>query len=344
MLCVPGEADTDLVNSDQLRGRLAVARRGGCSFQEKTQRVESAGARGLVIVNTDNALLTADAPGFCAGIPVVMIRAKDEAAILTAGNSSCLRPMAQAGPPLFFVIILIVEVIIIFVIILMGVLYFHFQVPVFGDTDILVTELPTENFCGTARTRSMCKQQSLHPGEKPDARYAEQCKWETLFDAHLFDAVSCGCIKKSCICGQYDCIHECNGSHIYDNYRDVQLHCDGDGVCKCRDDKFVATWLVLVVPLFLVFFILLPVIHCNCCGCIPCIAEHTVSERDFCLAVREKEREKRRREIIEEAVIQRAQEIKRRREREERRRRVREENQVIQRAREIMRARGSYSP
>ncbi len=29
VLCVPGEADTDLVNSEQLRARLAVARRGG---------------------------------------------------------------------------------------------------------------------------------------------------------------------------------------------------------------------------------------------------------------------------------------------------------------------------
>jgi hypothetical protein len=67
-----------------------VARRGGCSFQEKTERVERAGARGLVIVNTVDDLFTADAPGFSAGIPVVVIRAKDEAALFAAGNSSCL--------------------------------------------------------------------------------------------------------------------------------------------------------------------------------------------------------------------------------------------------------------
>ena len=155
-----------------------------------------------------------------------MIRAKDEAALLTAGNSSCLRAMAQPGPPLFFVIILIVEVIIIFVIILMSVLSFHFRD--FGD--FTVQEKPTLSFCGTAITRSMCKQQSLHPGEKPDARYAENCKWETLFDAPLFDAHSCGCIKKDCTCGQYDCIHECS---LY-----YQLHCDGDGACKCRHTLF----------------------------------------------------------------------------------------------------------
>ena len=48
--CTPAEADAELVNAEQLKGRLAVARRGGCSFQEKTERVERAGARGLVIV------------------------------------------------------------------------------------------------------------------------------------------------------------------------------------------------------------------------------------------------------------------------------------------------------
>jgi CHAT domain-containing protein/tetratricopeptide (TPR) repeat protein len=90
--CAPVKADAELVNAEQLKGRLAVARRGGCSFQEKTERVERAGARGLVIVNSDNALLTAEAPGFSAGIPVVMIRAKDEAALLAVGSSLCMRP------------------------------------------------------------------------------------------------------------------------------------------------------------------------------------------------------------------------------------------------------------
>jgi len=98
VLCAPAEADADLENAEQLKGRLAVARRGGCSFHEKTQRVECAGARGLVIINTDDALFTAAAPGFSAGIPVVMIRATDSAALLAAGSSSILRPMSQAGP------------------------------------------------------------------------------------------------------------------------------------------------------------------------------------------------------------------------------------------------------
>jgi hypothetical protein len=92
VLCVPAVAGADLANAEQLKGRLAVTRRGGCSFQAKTERVELAGARGLVIVNTDDALFTAASSGFSAGIPVAMIRAKDEAALLAAGNSSCLRP------------------------------------------------------------------------------------------------------------------------------------------------------------------------------------------------------------------------------------------------------------
>ena len=92
VLCAPAGAGADLVNAEQLKGRLAVARRGGCSFQAKTERVELAGARGLVIVNTDDTLFTAASSGFCAGIPVAMIRAKDEAVLLAAGNSSCLRP------------------------------------------------------------------------------------------------------------------------------------------------------------------------------------------------------------------------------------------------------------
>ena len=87
VLCAPAKADADLVNAEQLKGRLAVARRGGCSFQEKTERVERAGARGLVIVNTD-ALMTAGAPGFSAGIPVVMIRAKDGGEFIALGRSS----------------------------------------------------------------------------------------------------------------------------------------------------------------------------------------------------------------------------------------------------------------
>jgi hypothetical protein len=66
-------------------------------FKKKAERVRSAGARGLVIVNTEDALFAAPAatPGYCAAIPVVMIRAKDAAALLTAANSSCLRPFFE---------------------------------------------------------------------------------------------------------------------------------------------------------------------------------------------------------------------------------------------------------
>ena len=94
VLCAPEKADGDLLNAEQLKGKLAVAHRGGCSFQDKAERVESAGARGLVIVNNTDALLAAGATtkGYCAEIPVVTIRAKDAAALLTAADSSCLYP------------------------------------------------------------------------------------------------------------------------------------------------------------------------------------------------------------------------------------------------------------
>ena len=72
VLCAPAEADAELVNAEQLKGRLAVARRGGCKFQEKAERAERAGARGLVVVNSEDALFAARSTtqGYCAGIPV----------------------------------------------------------------------------------------------------------------------------------------------------------------------------------------------------------------------------------------------------------------------------------
>jgi GTPase SAR1 family protein len=94
--CQPEEADAELTNADQLVGKLAVVRRnrkqGKCSFAEKAQRAESAGALGLVIVNTKNELFVATGgEEYVARIPVVMIRADDAEGLLNFGDSSCLR-------------------------------------------------------------------------------------------------------------------------------------------------------------------------------------------------------------------------------------------------------------
>jgi len=89
VLCEPEQADSDLLNAAQLRGKVMVTKRGGCSFIETAQRAVAAGARGLVIVNSDDTIFPAGGEGdYCAGIPVVMIKANDADALLAFGNSS----------------------------------------------------------------------------------------------------------------------------------------------------------------------------------------------------------------------------------------------------------------
>ena len=86
VLCEPEQADADLRNSHHLKGKVAVVKRGGNLFHEKTQRVTAAGALGLVIVNTEDALCDFGAKGYSATIPVVMIKAKDAQTLLESGN------------------------------------------------------------------------------------------------------------------------------------------------------------------------------------------------------------------------------------------------------------------
>ena len=92
VLCRPELADSDIANAQELAGKMAVVRRGGISFQEKAERVVKAGALALVIVNTEDTLFEMPPmeEGYVAEIPVMMIRGKDEEALLAAGDSSCL--------------------------------------------------------------------------------------------------------------------------------------------------------------------------------------------------------------------------------------------------------------
>jgi len=70
----PQQADTDLKNTITLMGKIAVAKRGGCEFYEKAERVARAGALGSIIVNTTNTMIIACATeGKSSDIPVVMI-------------------------------------------------------------------------------------------------------------------------------------------------------------------------------------------------------------------------------------------------------------------------------
>jgi hypothetical protein len=52
---VPPLANVELANAAELRGAVAVVRRGGCQFHEKARRAQQAGAVALVIVNTEDA-------------------------------------------------------------------------------------------------------------------------------------------------------------------------------------------------------------------------------------------------------------------------------------------------
>jgi len=92
VLCDPELADADLCNADQLKGKMAIVKRGGNSFTAKLRRVIAAGALGLVIVNTSDELFVAkSSDGGCfVEIPVVTIKAKDSDVLLSSGNSSRL--------------------------------------------------------------------------------------------------------------------------------------------------------------------------------------------------------------------------------------------------------------
>ena len=49
----PALANGDITNSTQLNGKVALVDRGGCSFVEKAQRVQAAGAIAMICVNND---------------------------------------------------------------------------------------------------------------------------------------------------------------------------------------------------------------------------------------------------------------------------------------------------
>ena len=99
VLCAPEKADANITNGEQLVGKMAAVHRGGCTFQEKTERLIAAGAAGVIIINSEDELFEAAATypdgtlsSYSANIPVAMIKAKDAQALLVCGNSSRLRP------------------------------------------------------------------------------------------------------------------------------------------------------------------------------------------------------------------------------------------------------------
>ena len=82
LVCVdPADAASDLNNTEELRGKIGLIRRGGCSFVEKMRRLQAAGAIACICIQTqsvwpftmsDTALVGNDI-----SLPSVMVRAED---------------------------------------------------------------------------------------------------------------------------------------------------------------------------------------------------------------------------------------------------------------------------
>ena len=59
---------TDIVNTADLAGKIAIARRGVCNFTVKFQILEAAGAIGVILVNDDRAEGNLETPGLGGGV------------------------------------------------------------------------------------------------------------------------------------------------------------------------------------------------------------------------------------------------------------------------------------
>ena len=99
VLCDPDLADGALTNADQVKGSMAVVRRGANSFVEKAKRAQDAGAVGLIIINNADELLKAggDDLNKTVTIPVVMVPKDAAAALTAAGTRVSLAPTAAAA-------------------------------------------------------------------------------------------------------------------------------------------------------------------------------------------------------------------------------------------------------
>ncbi|HEY5623216.1 MAG TPA: S8 family serine peptidase [Gammaproteobacteria bacterium] len=69
------DACEDLENAEAMSGRIALIERGGCDFQVKLDRVESAGAVGAVVYNTNGDPIVMNGDTDVVNIPAVMISA-----------------------------------------------------------------------------------------------------------------------------------------------------------------------------------------------------------------------------------------------------------------------------
>ena len=84
-------------SSVQMRGKIAVVKRGSCSFLSKAWQVFQNGAVGVLVLNSDNTLVAmpAESKALAEGlhIPVVMVRSADTEALKNAATSGFLVQM-----------------------------------------------------------------------------------------------------------------------------------------------------------------------------------------------------------------------------------------------------------
>jgi hypothetical protein len=91
VLCDPEHAEKELRNAEQLKGKVAVVKRGLGPFFEKAKRAQDAGAVAVVIINTERTLglrpSAGDVDTSAVTIPVVMIAADSASILLAQGGS-----------------------------------------------------------------------------------------------------------------------------------------------------------------------------------------------------------------------------------------------------------------
>ena len=82
-------ADSDLTNSAELSGKVAVVQRGGVTFFVKARRAQAAGAVAMVMVNTEDAPHTMTGDKSCGDItiPCICVGQADGERLLLGGSS-----------------------------------------------------------------------------------------------------------------------------------------------------------------------------------------------------------------------------------------------------------------
>ena len=99
---VPFVAGKPLENASEVNGNIAVVSRGGdITFVDKAKRAAEAGAVGVIIINTEDALLAMpaldDDAGYKSKVPVLMIKSSDAARLREHHGSALVLDISPLG-------------------------------------------------------------------------------------------------------------------------------------------------------------------------------------------------------------------------------------------------------